>query len=173
MKTLQFTNAELALLFDAVDLMNDKERDMTNDEIALLTVDQSLNHGERMKKIDELVERTRALTALRQRLTFAVQGNDELTSKTVCREDRALYIDGAVTSPRGWGRSLLGRGRSLLGWRNSLIGWRNSLAGWRNSLAGWRNPLIGWRNSLIGWGNMTSRIVAQSDTTTQRFETRF
>jgi hypothetical protein len=126
MKTLQFTNAELALLFDAVDLMNDKERDMTNDEIALLTVDQSLNHGERMKKIDEL-----------------------------------------------GGRSLLGWGRSLLGWRNSLIGWRNSLAGWRNSLAGWRNPLIGWRNSLIGWGNMTSRIVAQSDTTTQRFETRF
>jgi hypothetical protein len=92
MKTLQFTNAELALLFDAVDLMNDKERDMTNDEIALLTVDQSLNHGERMKKIDELVERTRALTALRQRLTFAVQGNDELTSKTVCREDRMTRL---------------------------------------------------------------------------------
>jgi hypothetical protein len=92
MKTLQFTNAELALLFDAVDLMNDKERDMTNDEIALLTVDQSLNHSERMKKIDELVERTRALTALRQRLTFAVQGNDELTSKTVCREDRMTRL---------------------------------------------------------------------------------
>jgi hypothetical protein len=72
MKTLQFTNAELALVFDAVDLMNDKEREMTNDEINLLTVDQSLDPGERMKKIDELIERTCALTALRERLAFVV-----------------------------------------------------------------------------------------------------
>jgi hypothetical protein len=72
MRTLRFTNAELALLFDAVDLMNDHERDMTNDEIAMVMVDQSLDHGERMKQIDEVIQRTRDLAALRERLAFVV-----------------------------------------------------------------------------------------------------
>jgi hypothetical protein len=72
MRTLRFTNAELALLFDAVDLVNDHERDMTNDEIAMVMVDPSLDHGERMKQIDEVIQRTRDLAALRERLAFVV-----------------------------------------------------------------------------------------------------
>jgi hypothetical protein len=71
MQTLQFTNTELNLLFDAVDMMNDGERDMTSDEIDMIMADQSLGRAERMKKINEVIEKVRALTALRERLAIA------------------------------------------------------------------------------------------------------
>jgi len=78
MKTMQFTNNEIALLFDAVDMMCDGNDDMMYDDISMTitnVVENNMSPDEAVKRLAHVCREHARIASLRERLVAMLPQN--------------------------------------------------------------------------------------------------